>query len=288
MAATRKPCVLQQLRGLERRLGIAEHHRDDRARRLRQVRGAGERLGLGDRQRRVVGLVLDHVERGDRRRDRGRRQAGRIDQGARAVAHQVDHRVRGAEIAAIAADAPWTACPSAAGYRPACLVPRNEPRPSPSTPRPWASSDISQASCRCASADELVERREVAIHREHAVGDHQRVAMTRRDVRRAVLRHDRRRSAGRACTVARDSRAPAHRQACDSSSIRIRSSRPDQHRDDAGVGEIAGAEHAGGLGALPARQPGFEFGVERMVAGHQPRGAGADAVDAAAPGSRLP
>ena len=54
--------------------------------------------------------------------------------------------------------------------------------------------------------------------------------------------------------------------------------RPDQRRDDAGIGEIAGAEHAGRLGALEPRQPLFQFGIERMIAGDEPRGAGADAV----------
>ena len=67
----------------------------------------------------------------------------------------------------------------------------------------------------------------------------------------------------------------AHRQACASSSIRTRSSRADQRRDDAGIGEIAGAEHAGRLGSLQPRQPRFELGEQRMVAGDQARGAGA-------------
>ncbi len=53
---------------------------------------------------------------------------------------------------------------------------------------------------------------------------------------------------------------------------------PDQRRNDAGIGEIAGAEHAGGLGALQRGQPRFELGVERMIAGDEARGAGADAI----------
>ena len=47
----------------------------------------------------------------------------------------------------------------------------------------------------------------------------------------------------------------------------------DQARDDAGIGEIAGAEDAAGFGALQPRQPRFEFGEQRMVAGDEPRGA---------------
>jgi len=52
----------------------------------------------------------------------------------------------------------------------------------------------------------------------------------------------------------------------------------DQGRDDSRVGEIAGTEHASRLGALEARQPVFQSLVERMVAGDEPRSAGADAV----------
>ena len=52
----------------------------------------------------------------------------------------------------------------------------------------------------------------------------------------------------------------------------------DQSRDDADIGEIAGAEHAGRLGAFEPRQPGFELVIKRMIAGHQSRGAGADAI----------
>ena len=48
-------------------------------------------------------------------------------------------------------------------------------------------------------------------------------------------------------------------------------------RQDPGIGEIARAEHASGLRALELRQPRFEFGIERMVAGDEARGAGAHA-----------
>ena len=54
----------------------------------------------------------------------------------------------------------------------------------------------------------------------------------------------------------------------------------DQRRDDAEIGEVAGAEHASGLGVLPARQPRFQRGEQGMVAGHKAGGAGADAIDA--------
>ncbi len=52
----------------------------------------------------------------------------------------------------------------------------------------------------------------------------------------------------------------------------------DQHRDDAGIGEIAGAEHAGGLGLFDAGEARLQLGIERVIAGDQARGAGAGAV----------
>ena len=52
----------------------------------------------------------------------------------------------------------------------------------------------------------------------------------------------------------------------------------DQGRDDADIGQIAGAEHAGGFGLLQPREPALERGEQRMIAGDQPRGAAADPV----------
>ena len=52
----------------------------------------------------------------------------------------------------------------------------------------------------------------------------------------------------------------------------------DQRRDDADIGQIAGAEHAGGFGLLQAGEPRLELGEQRMIAGDQPRGAAADPV----------
>ena len=52
----------------------------------------------------------------------------------------------------------------------------------------------------------------------------------------------------------------------------------DQARNDAGIGQIARAEDAGGFGALQPRQPRFQLGEQRMIAGDQPRGAGAGAI----------
>ena len=53
----------------------------------------------------------------------------------------------------------------------------------------------------------------------------------------------------------------------------------DQHRDDAAVGEIAGAEHQRRLGLLDAGETRFQFGIKRMIAGDQARGTRAGAVN---------
>ncbi len=53
---------------------------------------------------------------------------------------------------------------------------------------------------------------------------------------------------------------------------------PDKGGDDAEIGEVPRAEDAGGLGVLPAGQPRLELGEERMVAGDEAGGAGADPI----------
>ncbi len=52
----------------------------------------------------------------------------------------------------------------------------------------------------------------------------------------------------------------------------------DEGRNDPGVGEIAGTEHARCCGSLEAREPRLQCLVERMVPGDEARGAGPDAV----------
>ena len=52
----------------------------------------------------------------------------------------------------------------------------------------------------------------------------------------------------------------------------------DQGGDDAGVGEIARAEHAGRMRALHAGKAALQLREQRMIAGDEPRAAAADAV----------
>ena len=49
-------------------------------------------------------------------------------------------------------------------------------------------------------------------------------------------------------------------------------------RNNAGIGEITGAEHTSRVGRLQPRQPRFQFSMERVIAGHQSRCAGAGTV----------
>ena len=48
--------------------------------------------------------------------------------------------------------------------------------------------------------------------------------------------------------------------------------------DDAEIGEVAGAEHAGRLGSFDAGEAGFELAKQRIIAGDETRGAAARAV----------
>ena len=48
--------------------------------------------------------------------------------------------------------------------------------------------------------------------------------------------------------------------------------------NDAEIGQITGAEHAGALGSLEPGEAVFQLGIERVIAGDEPRGPGADPV----------
>ena len=124
-----------------------------------------------------------------------------------------------------------------------------------------------------------MQRRDIAVHGEHAIGDDQRMLMPlallgeqRLDVLQVGMaeRHHHRAGQPRAGIET------GMRELIDQDQVAWAGER----RDDAEIGEVARAEDAGRLGLLPARQPRLERGVERMVAGDQAGGAGADAVGA--------
>ena len=266
----------QKLRCLERRLGFADHQRHDRARGFRQIEQARERARLGERQRRVGGLALDQVERRDRGRHRGRRQAGRIDKRARAVVDQIDHRSRGAQIAAVAAD---RLRQRAHLQRHIDVGAMREGRAAPTADHADAVGVVGHQPGVVARRErrKLRQRREVAVHGEHAIGRDQRARVPaavlgeqRLDMRHVGMPE---RQHGRA----REPRAGPQagmRQLVDQHEVVA----ADQRRNDAAVGEIARAEHAGRLGAFEAGEAAFELAEQRMIAGHQPRGAAADAM----------
>ena len=152
-----------------------------------------------------------------------------------------------------------------------------EPRPPPTTPRPWASSVISQASCSLRQRVEFGERREIAVHGEHAVGDDQRVIVlgAMRGQQFARMR-DVVMAEGQ--TVPRDNLRAGIDAGVRQLVEQHQPAAADQRRDDAGIGEIAGAEHDRCLGLLDAGEARLQLGIERVIAGDQPRGAGARAI----------
>jgi hypothetical protein len=118
---------------------------------------------------------------------------------------------------------------------------------------------------------------EVAVHREHAVGKDQGMAVpgTSLEQERAQVveivvgeRHDGRAGQAGACPQA------GMRELVDQYEIAA----ADQRRNDPGVGEIAGTEHAGVGCSFEAREPRLQRLVERMVPGDEARGPGADAI----------
>ena len=128
------------------------------------------------------------------------------------------------------------------------------------------------------AARQVVERRQIAIHGEDAVGGDQRVVLAGRGAppRSASAWSD----VVVAIEAARRRREAWRRHRCRRATIRRPATgrRPDQRGNNAGIGEIARAEHAGGLGPFDPRQPASSSRIKRMVAGDQARGAGAGAI----------
>ena len=121
------------------------------------------------------------------------------------------------------------------------------------------------------------ERRQIAVHGEHTVGDDQRVVVFGAMPLKQFARM------GDVVVAKRHHRAARQLRAGEQAGVRqlIRQHQPvaaDQHRDDAGIGEIAGAEHHGGLRLLDAGEPRLQLRIQRVVAGDQARGAGAGAI----------
>ena len=124
---------------------------------------------------------------------------------------------------------------------------------------------------------QLLERSEIAVHGKHAVGGDQRMGVTA-----AVLRQKRLGIGYVAVAIALHSRATELGAGMDAGVGQLIDQdqivAAGQRRDDADIGEIAGAENACGFGSFQPRQPALQLFVERVIAGDEARGAGADAV----------
>ena len=242
----------------------------------RQAGAGSEGARLGERHGGQRGVGGDEIERGDGGSDHRGGQGGGVDEGAGAVLHQLDHRRGGAEIAAIAADR----------LRQRSHLQRHvgggaggEGRAAAAAEDPDAVG-IVRHQPGVVFAREPAERGEggeVAVHGEHAVGEDQGLAMAgaalvqqRPQVVEIVVpeRHD-----GRAGEP-RPRPQAGMGEFVDQHEVAAAG----QRRDNAGIGEIAGTEHASRSGALEPRQPGLQRVIKRMISGHQPGGAGADAV----------
>ena len=211
-----------------------------------------KRLRLGERQRRIGGLALDQVERGDRGRDDRRRQAGRIDQACgRGCGSGRSPRPRRRD-SRHSRRSPSTACPSAAGRRPrrhARSSSRGRRRPRRGRGhRPTSARHRGAAPAPASSGSGA---------RSPSMENTPSVAISARGCAAAVLGQQRlehaptslcRNGSTRRAREPRAGPQAGMRQLVDQHEVVA----ADQRRDDADIGEIAGAEHAGRLGLLRA------------------------------------
>ena len=124
---------------------------------------------------------------------------------------------------------------------------------------------------------QLGERRQIAVHGEHAVGHDQHMVVL------GAMRCQQFARMRDVVVAERHHLAARQLRAGEQASVRQfihqhQPVAPDQHRNDAGIGEIAGAEHDRGLCLLDAGEARFQLRVERVVAGDQARGARAGAI----------
>ena len=118
---------------------------------------------------------------------------------------------------------------------------------------------------------QLIQRRDVPIHREHAVGGDQRAASPRPLGPEAALqvRHIVVRERDDPCAGELGARPDAGvGQRVDQNHV----ARTDQGWNDAEIGQVARAEHASRLGPLQTGQSLFEVGQQGVIAGDEARG----------------
>ncbi len=150
------------------------------------------------------------------------------------------------------------------------------PRPcGPRTPKPWASSIISQASSRSAQRQHLRQRCYVAVHAEHGVGDDQFAPCRRR----TQFAFQRLRVGMRVAPDlgARQAHGVDQRGVVEAVGEQ-RVARPDQRRDDAQIGHVAGGEVERARQADKPGEPLLQRVMRRLVTADEVRRAGADTV----------
>src|SRR6476620_1375773 len=118
--------------------------------------------------------------------------------------------------------------------------------------------------------EQFRERRKVTVHGKYTIGCDQR-AVVLGAMRSEELTHVRN-------IIVTEGHHRSTRQLCASINAGMRqlveqneTVLADQHRDDAGIGEVAGTEYARRLGALELCQPRFKLRIERMIACHESR-----------------
>ena len=128
-----------------------------------------------------------------------------------------------------------------------------------------------------AQRQQFGHRRDIAVHAEHRVGDHQLAARRSWPRAGAPARPDRR------CAIALELGARQQRRIVERGMVELvgkhRIAAPDQRGDDAEVGHVAGGKQQRARQAARIRASAvFERVMRRAVAEDQMRGAGADAV----------
>ena len=215
---------------------------------------------------------------GERGRGRERARVGGEVAGERAVAAPRSRRRRRARCRGV---------PTTTSTSPLAARRRRPRRGRPGRPRRARAprSTISAHVEAVRERDDLLERRDVAVEREHALGDDQRRAAV--GVAQAPRRADRRRRGRRATVSAPASRQPSATEAWLSASANTISPRSRERRDDPEVGEVAGAEQQRRLRAEEVGEPLLEPAVQRHRPRRRARRAGAGAPAHGGVGRRL-
>jgi hypothetical protein len=262
-----------------RQLRVADDERDDLRRgalgreALAGQLGAQD-VGVGGELVDHLGMFLEDFERRQRRRDRRRRQGGREDQRARAVGEVVAHRrAAGGERAVGPERLPQRADDDVDDAVQTRLGHGAAPvRPQAAGPVRLVHDDPQAVAL--GKAYKFLQRRDVAVHREHAVGDDDPrppavlLEPPREMLDVAVVVDE---GLGARQPAAVDQRGVVELVGVDDSAV---ARQPRQRADHAEVRQVSRAEQHRRLGALERRQRLLQPPVHGHRPGHQPGRAG--------------